>query len=57
MCIRDRYTIESEEMQYAFSTLGKVHVGDEITVVYDDQTSTTYPDNYNFVLKGYLLDD
>ena len=52
-----KYTIESEETQYAFSTLGKVHVGDEITVVYDDQTSTTDPDNYNFVLKGYLLDD
>lgn len=52
-----KYTIESEEMQYAFSTLGKVHVGDEITVVYDDQTTPNDSDNYNYVLKGYLLDD
>ena len=52
-----KYTIESEEMQYAFSTLGEVHVGDEITVVYDDESSTDDADSYNFVLKGYLLDD
>ena len=53
-----KYAIETEEMQYAFSTLGKVHVGDEVTVVYDDKTaSADSSGDYNFVLKGYLLDD
>lgn len=33
-------------------TLGEVHVGDEITVVYDDESSTDDADSYNFVLKG-----
>lgn len=53
-----RYSLATEEMQYAFSTLGKVRVGNEITVVYDDNsTGGEDSSDYNYTLKGYLLDD
>lgn len=51
------FLIQDDDMVREFSTSTKVKVGDEITVVYDTQSSQNGEDEETNILKGYLLED